>query len=147
MKVRDLMTANPATCTPDSTAEQAARLMEQHDCGALPVVEGEARRLVGMITDRDLAIRGLAHGKGGNTPVRDLMSPSPATVGAGDDLDALETVMTRQQVRRVPVVDDSGRPVGIVSQADLARERKQIGKKHLGKVVEEISEPLEVVKR
>ena len=94
MKVRDIMTANPATCTPDSTAEQVARLLEQHDCGALPVVEGDAKRLIGMITDRDLVIRGLAHGKGGDAKVRDLMSPSPATVQADDDIEKVEVGRT-----------------------------------------------------
>jgi CBS domain-containing protein len=144
MKVRDIMTANPATCTPDSTAEQAARLMEQHDCGAIPVVEGDAKRLVGMVTDRDLAIRGLAHGKGGDAKVRDLMSPSPATVQADDDVKAVEDLMSSQQIRRVPVVDASGCPVGLVAQADLARERKG---KEVGKVLEHISEPAEMVHR
>jgi CBS domain-containing protein len=147
MKVRDIMTANPATCTPESTAQEVARLLEQHDCGALPVVEAESRRLVGMITDRDLAIRGLAHGKGGDAKVRDLMSPSPATVQADDDVKKVEELMSDQQIRRVPVVDASGRPVGLVAQADLARERKGLGNKEVGKVLEHISEPAEPVHR
>lgn len=146
MKVRDIMTANPATCDPETSAEQAARLMEQHDCGALPVVQKDSRRLVGMVTDRDLAIRGLAHGKGGNTPVRELMTANVATVQEDDDVADVEKVMARQQVRRVPVVDDSGRPVGLVAQADLARERKDLGNKQVGKVLESISEPAEVVR-
>ncbi|MEA2693894.1 MAG: hypothetical protein QOJ16_3281 [Acidobacteriota bacterium] len=147
MKVRDIMTANPATVNPETTAEQAAKLMEQHDCGALPVVEKDSRRLVGMVTDRDLAIRGLAQGKGGNTPVRELMTANPATVRENESLDDVEKVMARQQVRRVPVVDDSGRPVGVVAQADLALERKEVGNKQVGKVLESISEPAEPVRR
>jgi CBS domain-containing protein len=147
MKVRDLMTATPATCNPETTAEQAARLMEQHDCGSLPVVEKDSRRLVGMVTDRDLAIRGLAHGKGGDTPIRALMTANPATVKEGDSVEEVEEVMARQQVRRVPVVDDSGRPVGLVAQADLARERKDLGNKEVGKVLASISEPAEPVHR
>jgi CBS domain-containing protein len=147
MKVRDLMTANPATCNPETTAEQAARLMEQHDCGALPVIEKDSRRLVGMVTDRDLAIRGLAHGKGGTTAIRELMTSNPATVEEGDSVEDVEKVMARQQVRRVPVVDASGRPVGLVAQADLARERKDVGNKQVGKVLESISEPAEPVHR
>lgn len=146
MKVKDIMTANPATCDPETPAEQAARLMEQHDCGALPVVQKDSRRLVGMVTDRDLAIRGLAHGKGGNTPVRELMTANVATVQENDDVADVEKVMARQQVRRVPVVDDSGRPVGLVAQADLVRERKDLGNKQVGKVLESISEPAEVVR-
>ena len=147
MKVRDLMTANPATCNPETTAEQAARLMEQHDCGALPVVEKKSHRLVGMVTDRDLANRGLAHGKGADTPIRDLMTPNPATVQEKDDVEEVEKVMAQKQVRRVPVVDDSGRPVGLVAQADLARERKDIGNKQVGKVLASVSEPAEPVHR
>ena len=146
MKVRDIMTANPATCDPETSAEQAARLMEQHDCGALPVVQKDSRRLIGIVTDRDLAIRGLAHGKGGNTPIRELMTSNVATVRESDDMADLEKVMARQQVRRVPVVDDGGRPVGLVAQADLLRERKDLGNKQVGKVLESISEPAEVVR-
>ena len=147
MKVRDIMTANPATCAPSTTAREAAQLMERHDCGALPVIEGSAKRLVGMITDRDLAIRGLAHGKGGSTPVRELMSPNPKTVRENDDLDTLERLMSREQVRRVPVVDDEGCPVGVVAQADLALGRSKVGNKELGKVLERVSEPPELVRR
>jgi CBS domain-containing protein len=147
MKVRDIMTANPATCTPENTAQEAARLLEQHDCGALPVVEAESRRLVGMITDRDLAIRGLAQGKGGDAKVRDLMSSSPTTIQAEDDIEKVEDLMSDQQIRRVPVVDASGRPVGLVAQADLARERRDVGNKKVSKVLEHISEPAEPVHR
>jgi CBS domain-containing protein len=147
MKVRDIMTKSPATCAPSTTAQEAAQLMERHDCGALPVVEGMAKRLVGMITDRDLAIRGLAHGKDGSTAVSELMSPNPKTVRENDDLDTLERLMSREQVRRVPVVDDDGCPVGLVAQADLALERSGVGNKELGKVLERVSEPPELVRR
>src|SRR4051812_24756107 len=147
MKVRDIMTANPATCTPESTAQEVARLLEQHDCGALPVVEAESRRLVGMITDRDLAIRGLAHGKGGDAKVRDLMSPSPATVQADDDVKKVEELMPAQQTRRVPGVAAGARPVGLVPQAALARERRGLGNKEVGRVLEHIPEPAEPVHR
>lgn len=141
MKVKEIMTTSPATATPEMTAREAARLMEQHDVGALPVVEGSEGRVVGVVTDRDITIRGVAHGLPPETPVRELMTPNPETVKADDDLDQVEKVMARHQVRRVPVVDDSGRVVGIVAQADLARELKAVGRKDFGKVLESISEP------
>jgi CBS domain-containing protein len=100
-----------------------------------------------MVTDRDLVVRGLAKGKGGNTPVSELLTPNPATIRENDDIEEVEKVMARQQVRRVPVVDDSGRPVGVVAQADLALERKEVGNKQVGKVLESISEPAEPVRR
>lgn len=141
MKANEIMTPTPATCTPDTTARQAAQLMERHDCGALPVAEEGSGRLTGIVTDRDLAIRGLAHGLPADTPVRDLMTPSPHCVRPEDDLDRVEELMAREQVRRVPVTDSSGRCVGVVAQADLARALHAVGRKDFGKVLERISEP------
>src|SRR5688572_7207475 len=78
MRVADIMTPEPACCTPDSTAGEAATLMKDHDCGSIPVIENQGnRRLVGVVTDRDLAIRGLAAGKGPETLVRELMTEVP----------------------------------------------------------------------
>jgi len=91
-----------------------------------------------LVTDRDLVIRGLAQGKGSSTPVRELMSPSPTTVQENDDVEVVERLMATQQIRRVPVIDASGHPVGLVAQADLARARR-VSSKELGKVVESIS--------
>jgi CBS domain-containing protein len=141
MKVREIMTPTPATTTPESTARDAARLMKQHDCGSLPVCGGSSGELVGVVTDRDIVVRGVAEDRPTSTPVRELMTPSPQTVRVDDDLDAVERVMADHQVRRVPVVDESGKVAGIVSQADLARELKAVGKKDFGKVMESISEP------
>ena len=140
-KARDLMTENPATVTPETTAREAARLMEQHDCGSLPVCDGISGRLVGVITDRDISIRGVAQGRPPETPVSELMSGNPQTVGEDDSLDRVEEVMARHQVRRVPVVDESGRVIGVVAQADLARELRAVGRKDFGEVLESISEP------
>jgi CBS domain-containing protein len=134
------MTDSPAVCTPDTSAQDAARMMEENDCGSLPVVEGrDAMKLVGMVTDRDLAIRVLGRGQGPGTPVREAMSKNVSSVKVDDDLNAVERVMSGQQVRRVPVVDGQGRVVGIVAQADLAREMS--GSKEVGRVVEKISQP------
>lgn len=141
MKARDIMTENPATITPETPAREAARLMESHDVGSLPVVEGTDRRLVGVVTDRDLAIRVLARGESPEVQIREVMSSNVQCCKAEDSLDDVENAMGKYQVRRIPIVDDKNRVIGMVAQADLARERKAVGTKDLGKVLEKISEP------
>ena len=141
MNVEKLMTKDPATVTPAETVQDAARLMEECDCGALPVVDSaNERRLIGIITDRDIAIRGVAKGKGPDALVRDLMTDGPDAVKIGDDVKKVEQIMSRQQVRRVPVIDADGRVIGMVAQADLARNDEAVSDRRVGKVVEEISE-------
>lgn len=142
MKVKQIMTPEPACCTPDNTVREAATLMRDHDCGSIPVVEDTTgNRLVGTVTDRDLAIRGLAEGKGPDTPVRDLMTRDPVTSVPEDDVENVRQVMVQEQVRRVPVVDDNGAIVGIVAQADIAREDGAASDREVGRIVEAISEP------
>lgn len=142
MKVRDIMTENPACITPETTARQAARLMEDNDVGSLPVVESDAnRRLIGVVTDRDLALRVLGRGESPEVQVREVMSSNVQCCRAEDSLDDVENAMARHQVRRIPIVDANNCVVGMVAQADLARERKSVGAKDLGKVLEKISEP------
>jgi CBS domain-containing protein len=139
---RDIMTDSPAVCTAETTAQDAARMMEENDCGSLPIVDSrDSMKLAGVVTDRDLALRILGKGHAPSTPVREAMTRNVSTVKAEDDLDAIESVMSGQQVRRVPVVDDQGRVIGIVAQADLARELKAVGRKDFSKVVEKISQP------
>lgn len=139
---RDIMTQSPAVCTPETSARAAATLMEQNDCGSLPVVENrDSMKLVGMVTDRDLAIRVLGRGQDPNTPIREAMTRNVSSVKADDDLDEVERLMSGQQVRRIPVVDDRGRVVGIIAQADLARELRSVGTKDFSRVVEKISQP------
>ncbi len=141
MRVRDIMTSDPAWCTPESTAREAATLMREHDCGSIPVVQSkEKRNLVGTVTDRDLAIRGLAEGKGPETRVRELMTSSPVTCGPDDEVETVREVMVARLVRRVPVVED-GALVGIVAQADIAREEGAASDQEVGRIVEAISEP------
>jgi CBS domain-containing protein len=136
------MTPDPACCTPNSTAREAAVLMRDNDCGSLPVVESESsRRLVGTVTDRDLAIRGLAEGKGADTMIGDLMTDGPTTAGPEDEVEVVRDVMIAQQVRRVPVVDEDGMVVGIVAQADIAREEGAASDQEVGRIVEAISDP------
>jgi CBS domain-containing protein len=136
------MTPEPACCTPESTARDAALLMKDHDCGSIPVVENLGnRRLVGTVTDRDLAVRGLAVGKGPDTPVRELMTNDPISAAPDDEVEIVREVMVAQQVRRVPVVDENGAVVGIVAQADLAMEEGAASDQEVGRIVEAISDP------
>jgi CBS domain-containing protein len=94
-----------------------------------------------MVTDRDLAIRGLAAGKGPDTPVRGLMTSDPLSAAPEDEVETVREVMVSQQVRRVPVVDENGAVVGIVSQADLALEDGAASDQEVGRIVEAISDP------
>jgi CBS domain-containing protein len=141
MKAQDLMTTEPACCTPEGTAREAARLMREHDCGCVPVVDGESRRLVGVVTDRDIACRCVAEGKGADTPIREIMTKDPQCCHPGDDVAAVEQIMMQGQVRRVPVVDAKGACVGMIAQADLALNDKAANDSEIGRVVERISEP------
>ena len=143
VKASELMTDNPACVTPQTSAQEAASLMEREDVGSLPVVESrDSMRLVGIVTDRDLALRVLGRGESGNTQISNAMSSGNlACVGPNDDLDKVEELMSNHQVRRIPVVDDNNRVVGMIAQADLAREQRAVGRKDFGKVIEEISEP------
>jgi CBS domain-containing protein len=143
MKANDLMTKNPACVTPQTTAQEAASLMEREDVGSLPVVDSrDSMRLVGIVTDRDLALRVLGRGESGNTQISNVMSSGKlACVRAEDDLDKVEHLMAEHQVRRVPVVDQNNCILGMIAQADLARELHAVGRKDFGKVVQEISEP------
>ena len=120
MKVSEVMTSNVQTVQPDQTAQQAATFMLSADAGSIPVTEGE--RLVGMITDRDIAVRGIAKGHGPDTPVRELMSNDIICAREDDDVDDVATKMSEAQVRRLPVIDQDNRLCGIVSLGDLARE-------------------------
>jgi CBS domain-containing protein len=136
MKVRELMTKQPATVKPDATLGEVATLMKQEDCGSIPVVEGG--RLVGIVTDRDIVVRGIAAGKDPKSQrVSEVMSADPVAIGPNDDVSDAETVMGARQIRRLPVVED-GKLVGILVTAQIARvgsERKT------GETLKEISEP------
>jgi CBS domain-containing protein len=144
MKAADLMTPSPTCCTPDEDAQSIARKMLEFDCGCIPVVdERDSKKLVGVVTDRDLACRCLAWGTGPETRVADIMSREVSCCSPEADALEVERVMTDRQVRRVPIVDDHGCVVGIVAQADLARAAKQnlVSDREVGLVVEGISEP------
>ena len=134
-KVREVMTDRPRCVTLETPISEAAQLMESEDIGSLPILEGE--QLAGMITDRDIVIRAVAKGKDPRgMPVREVASRELVTVYADDDLaDALKK-MASEQVRRLPVVDEDNRLVGVLAQADVALEAKE---KAVGELVEEIS--------
>ncbi|HEU5040111.1 MAG TPA: CBS domain-containing protein [Gemmatimonadales bacterium] len=142
MKVRDIMTPDPACCLRETTARDVAGLMRDYDCGAIPVVESmHQRKLLGIVTDRDLAVRGLSQDKGPDTPVRELMSDAPVGADLDDEIETVRQVMIREQVRRVPVLDRDNVVVGIIAQADLAREDAAASDREVGRIVEAISEP------
>ena len=120
MKVSDVMTRDVKTVSADQSAREAASFMLQADAGGMPVIEGE--QLIGMITDRDIAVRDIAEGRGPETQVRELMTDEVVSVRIDDDCDDVASRMSEEQVRRLPVVDENDRLCGIVSLGDLARE-------------------------
>ena len=123
MEVRDLMNASVVSVEPTSSAALAARLISRHNVGALPVCS-EDKRLRGMITDRDIVLRCVAAEEDpAQTMVRDIMTRHCATVAPGDDCREASRVMSVQQVRRLPVVED-GKVVGMISLGDLARSHR-----------------------
>jgi CBS domain-containing protein len=147
MKAKDIMTASPSCCSATDSIQDVARTMRDYDCGCVPVIADDSRRVVGIITDRDLAVRGFADGKSPDTKVGFLMTPSPSCCRETDDIKDVEQVMVSQQVRRVPIVDSSDRCIGIVSQADIARAAsgdERVSDREIAIVVEKISEPSHV---
>jgi CBS domain-containing protein len=121
VQVREIMSENPACCGPDASVQDAARLMVEHDCGEIPVVDSQ-RKPIGVVTDRDIACRGVAEGKDGKTPVREVMSSPAVTVSPDTSLEDCCRTMEENQIRRVPVVDEKGGCCGMVAQADVALE-------------------------
>ena len=136
MKVRELMTTEPTTVEPKATLGEVATLMKQEDCGSIPVVEGG--RLVGIVTDRDIVVRGVAAGKDPKTQrVSEVMSADPVTIGPDDDVTNAEKKMADRQIRRLPVVE-GGKLVGIIVTAQIARAENE---RKVGETLKEISGP------
>jgi CBS domain-containing protein len=135
--VDEVMATRPRAATPDTPIPAVAELMATEDVGAIPVLDGD--RLVGMVTDRDIVIRVIARGKDprGMT-VREIATGDLVTLRADQDLSEALRLMAQHQVRRLPVVDDGDRLIGIVSQADVAREARE---RASGEMLEEISQP------
>lgn len=145
MKAQEIMTPNPCCCTASDTVQDVARLMRDIDCGSIPVVDADSGAIVGTVTDRDLAVRALAEGLGPETRVSDIMTTDVCCCGAEANIGIVEDIMADSQVRRVPIVDDSRRLVGIIAQADLARaargKRRRVSEHEVAILVEKISEP------
>lgn len=140
MKVKEIMTRTPAVCTPETSLQDVAKTMVARDCGAVPVVRTEgAAGLTGIITDRDMVVRGIAEGKNPLTLTAAACMTSPAsTIREDASLDECTDLMESKKIRRVPVVDASGALVGIVAQADVARHASP---KDAGELVRDVSAP------
>ena len=135
MKVKDIMTANVATCSPDSSLTEIAKMMRDKDCGAIPVVD--SGKLQGIITDRDIVVRCIAEGKNlMDQSARSCMTTNVASIKESATLSEVTTLMEKEQIRRVVVTDDDDRITGIVAQADVALNAPR---KETGDVVQKVS--------
>ena len=134
--IRDAMTSNPCAIDSDKSVAYAAKMMRDEDVGFAPIVQGD--RLVGTVTDRDIAVKVVSEGKDPETTtVLEVASTDLVTVGPDQDLEEALTLMAHNQVRRLPVVEQDGQLVGVLAQADVAQEADAA---ETGRMVEEISE-------
>jgi CBS domain-containing protein len=140
MQVKDVMTADPACCTPDTPLAEVARLMVANDCGEIPVVEDKTRkRPIGVVTDRDIVCRTIANNINPlEKTAADGMSTPIVTVRPDLPVEHCHRIMEEKQIRRVPVVNAEGELCGIVALADVARYS---GQSVAGEVIKEVSEP------
>ena len=139
MKIQEIMTTNPACCGPETNLRDVAKLMVDNDCGEIPVVSGG--KPVGVITDRDIAARAVAQGRNPlELTARDCMSTPVITVKPDTDVKDCCDTMEKHQIRRVPVVDESGSCCGMVSQADIAQHASA---RKTAEVVKQVSQPAE----
>jgi CBS domain-containing protein len=142
MRVQEIMTSDPACCKPEQTLQEAAHLMLTNDCGCIPVVDADSNRIVGLITDRDIAIRAVAAGKDPvRTQVSEAMSHAVVVLPSETPIEQCLLLMEENQVRRAPVVDQNGRLIGIVAQADIARTAPP---EQVGGLVSEVSKGPEI---
>ena len=140
-KCSEVMTREPACCEPGEPITRAAQLMKTHDVGSVPVVDSrEDRKLIGIMTDRDIVLKVLANDVNvERAVVRDAMTANPAFCREDDDVERAVALMGERQVRRMPVVDGQGRLAGIIAQADVATRVNR--DETTGELVEAISEP------
>ena len=126
-KCNEVMTSNPVCCVPNDSVAKAAGLMKSEDIGSIPVIEDEqTKRLVGIVTDRDLALKVVAEGRDPKTTkVEAMMTHNVVTCRADDDLQKALDAMATHQLRRIPVVDTDNKIVGIIAQADVATRANQ----------------------
>jgi CBS domain-containing protein len=144
MKVHDVMTQHPICCRATDTAQVVARILRDEDIGSIPVIEDEvSKRLIGIITDRDLCCSIVAEGLNPKTTsIEAYVTRNPVTCRAEQSLDSCEKLMQMRKIRRMLVVDQDMRCIGIVSEADLARADES-GKVH--RTVAEISKPSQAI--
>jgi CBS domain-containing protein len=140
MKVSEIMTTRPVCATPETELREVARLMKERDCGEIPVVEGRQNlRPVGVLTDRDIVCRTLAEGKNPlEQKAGDVMTKTVLSVTPETSIDECCDIMEENQIRRLPVVDQSGEICGMISQADIARHTP---KEKAAEVLRFISQP------
>lgn len=140
-KCSEVMTPDPQCCEPGDPVTRVAEAMKQHNVGSLPVVDSQqSRKLVGIVTDRDLVTKVIAAGRDVKiATAQDAMTASPAQCRETDDVEQAIKTMAEKQIRRVPVVDGSGRLTGIIAQADVATRVSRDSQ--TGQMVESISEP------
>jgi len=140
MLCKEVMTDNPVCCLPDEPVSAAARVMRREDVGAVPVINDEQKRqLIGIVTDRDLAIKVVAESRDPNqTNISEVMTSTIIACLEGDDVSGAIKTMEEHQIRRLPVVDPDGRIIGIISQADVATRLHEPEK--TAEMVEEISQ-------
>lgn len=142
MQAREMMTTNPACCSPKDTIREVARMMVEHDCGEIPVVDLD-NHPIGVITDRDICCRVAGEGLDSNTAiVHDHMSTPAITVHMQDSVERCSSVMEEHMIRRVPVVNTDGKCVGIIAQADFANKADSYSVSHLVREVSASSEPM-----
>src|SRR5215217_9789765 len=139
-KCKDVMTREPICCEPGDSVTRVAGVMKEEDVGSVPVVDSrDSRQLMGIVTDRDLVVKVLAGGRTvDQATVRDAMTANPSCCREDDDVERAVEAMKDRQVRRMPIVDSSGRLTGIIAQADVATRVHQDAK--TGDLVEAISE-------
>jgi CBS domain-containing protein len=136
MKAKDIMTRDIFVVSPDTSIQEAAQAMQQQDIGALPVCDGE--KILGMVTDRDIAVRGVAKGLHAQTAVGAIMTTDVSFCLVDDDLDEVREMMSKKQIRRLPVIDDKRNLAGMISLGDIAlRDRDR----EAGETLENISRP------
>ena len=140
-KCSEVMTREPACCEPGDSVSRVAGIMKREDVGSVPVVEShEDKKLIGIVTDRDLVVKILADGADiERATARDAMTPNPASCHESDPIDQAVKLMSERQVRRMPIVNDQGRLTGIIAQADVATRVSRDAT--TGELVEAISEP------
>ena len=139
-KCNEVMTKDPVCCLPNDSVSKAAELMESENIGSIPVIENEqTQRLVGIVTDRDLALKIVAEGRDAkSTKVEAVMTHTVITCRADDDLQKALDAMAKDQLRRIPVVDNDNKILGIIAQADVATRADQPEK--TAEMVKEISQ-------